>query len=146
MFATDAVAAVIYSVIVQVPEVGALVGDRIIGLPVLPPDVPLPVIMFYPTFSPDNGSYGDLAIGGVIATERVDWTMRVICEGRTTDPVRPVAKAILDALHHHSADIVLDGESRQVSISATGELTQTTVIEGDRYFRQLGNFYRSNVT
>lgn len=145
MFGTDAASEVIYRVLSGVPELTALVDDRIVGLPVLPQDVQLPVAMFAPVAGLANGSYGDLAIGGPIAMERIDFAVRLICAGRSTEPLLAAAMAQLQALHGHREGVTLAGVPHVVTISATGELTSTTVIEGDTFHRQLGNTYRVEI-
>lgn len=147
MFGSKIVSAIIYDHLSAIPEVTAAVGDRIIGLTIVPQGVTLPVCLSYPEFSSYDGALGNRQGGaGEINFEQMRFVIRLICKGMDTTPIDAAADAQLDHFDGLSVDVNVNGTMYYVTFTAQGEIPLTSLLDGGTFYRQLGTVYGVEIT
>ncbi len=142
MFGTKVVSRVIRDHLIALPEVIAIGTTKVVGLPVLPQGAgALPGIAFYPEFSAYTG-----AMGSKTSYERLRFVVKAMCEGKGTDQIDAVALAQLAHFDGLTVDVVYDGTNYQLTFSPNSEVLPTTVVDEDRFYRQLGTVYDIDLT
>lgn len=137
---SEIVATVLAAELAALPEAA---GMTIIGLPVIPPGLPLPGLCFAPEFSSYDHPLGAFKrdAGSAITYEALRFVVTAQCEGFSTDPIEAVATAQRDALDGLVKDVVHDDIAYQATFVATGAVPLTTVLDGATFYRQLGTVY-----
>lgn len=141
MFGSEVVDAFVHAELATLPEVTAAVGTRIASIEIVPASMALPAGLHHVTSS----TYGDY--GG---DEELGYTIRFICEGTSTNPIREAAAA--QKQHFAPANeagttfqYTYEGEHYTLSFTADGEAIPTTVYEGGTYHRLLGTTYTVHI-
>lgn len=138
MFGSEIAAAFVRTQLLALPAVTAAIGTRLANLMVLPADMALPGLIHYA----EQGTYGAAMGGGGIASERLRYVVRLICQGESTEPIKVAAESQLTALDGATG---MQGGAF-VAVSATGEWPLTTTLEDGVYYRQLGTLYDIDIT
>ncbi len=142
MFGTKIASRVIQAELLTLPEVIAIGTAKVVGLPVLPQGAgALPGLAFYPEFTAYTG-----AMGSKTSYERLRFVIKAMCEGTSTGPIDAVALAQLAHFDGLTVDVTLDGTNYQLTFSPNSEVLPTTVVDGDRFYRQLGTVYDIELT
>lgn len=136
IFASELVAEEIVAVLAGVPEVSAAVTD-LFNLMIVPQSAVLPVALTYM----ENGIYSGPQ-GYEETFERMRYVLRFVCEGGSTDPIKPAAEAAFLALRGRRAD--RDGANLAFQVAAEWPLG--TRFEGGVLYRELGFFLDVHVT
>jgi hypothetical protein len=140
MYGSEAAAQFAWERTKDVTEVAAAVGTRIRNLAAVPQGLVFPAAIHYM----ESGVYSGPVFGHPNA-EELRYVYRFICKGESTDPIRPAALAMFDALSGASGSVVVAGVPWHVSFMAFGEWPLTTVIEGNTMYRQIGNYFTVEV-
>lgn len=147
MFGSKIVSAIIYDHLSAITVVTAAVGDRIIGLNIVPQGVAPPVSLYYPEFSSYDGALGNRQGGaGDINFEQMRFVIRLICKGMDTTPIDAAADAQLDHFDGLSVDMNVNGTMYYVTFTAQGEVPLTSLLDGGTFYRQLGTTYGVEIT
>lgn len=147
MFGSKIVSAIIYDHLSAITEVTAAVGDRIIGLNIVPQGATPPVSLYYPEFSAYSGPLGNRQGGaGDINFEQMRFVIRLICKGMDTTPIDAAADAQLDHFDGLNVDVNVNGTMYYVTFTAQGEIPLTSLLDGGTFYRQLGTTYGVEIT
>jgi len=147
MFGSKIVSTIIYEHLSAVSAVTAAVGDRIIGLNIVPQGATLPALLYYPEFSAYSGPLGNRQGGaGEINVEQMRFVIRMICKGMDTTPIDVPADAQLDHFDGLNVDVNVNGTNYYVTFTAQGEVPLTSLLDGGTFYRQLGTVYGVEIT
>lgn len=146
MFATEIVAAAVVAELGGLAAVTDTVGDRLLNSTYVPLDEALPALLTYAEDAPYTGGPIGSRVAGPIATQDVRQIVRIVCEGRSTDPIHEAAEAQLEHLdgrriRHHAR-----GRGYLLIFTALGEVPLNTLAEDNVDYRQLGTIYSVEVT
>jgi len=146
MFGSEITAAVVVRELGSLPAVISTVGDRLLASTYVPLDEDVPALLTYAEDAPyAEGPIGS-RLSGPIASQNVRQIVRIVCEGRSTDPIYDAAVAQLDHLDGERFDFVSRGRSYLLTFTAVGEVPLNTLQEENVDYRQLGNIYGVEVT
>lgn len=140
MIGSEIVATGLAMALPQIQSVHDTVGDRIYGIDVVPQGEQLPAVIH----SPVSSSFG-AAVGAGANTEIVQYQVRLVCEGQSTDPIWDATEAQLAALDGAHFDLVVKGHQYSLDLEAVGETVPTTAYVGGTYYRILGTIYNVHV-
>ena len=144
MFGSIAAEEVLYEVAAGVPEVAAVTEGRIYrGL--VEPDAPAPWLLFQRVAAADVDP-----IGQETWTESLRYEIKLVCRGRSANPILAAAAALHAALMDARGTATVNGQPMAVSFARVGELpydAQPEELGGALVsYEHLGGVYAVDVT
>jgi hypothetical protein len=140
MFASIIVDQIIYQRLDDAPAVTDLVGGNIYGLPRVPQTGDVPALLYYMESS-RYGEFPVLPTSDDLNYETVRYVIKVACEGTSTVPIEEAAVEQQELFAGLTVGADYRGRHYELSFTILGEIPNTTVEDGEKIYRQLGNVY-----
>lgn len=137
MFGSLPAMAALYAILSADATIQAAVADRLFGMTVVPQDVPLPALLFYPVTAEYSGP-----LNGVVDAEVLEFDVKLICAGASATPLADAAGAIMTALNGTS--FTQDGVTG--SFWAEREIPFLTLVEEGNVYTQLGVTFQAQLS
>lgn len=141
MFGTQIVNASLVPVFEAVPDLVAAVNDRFISKTYVPDGIPLPALLFYAEATSYVAAIGSSRPNGPVNFEAVQLTVRLICDGNSTEPIYEAAEAYFEALRDLRINVQYRGWNYMLTFNPVGEVAMSAITEGPNDYSQLGTDY-----
>jgi hypothetical protein len=140
IFGSDIIARFVAGILLEDPVVTATIGKRLANLQQFPASYTFPAAIHYL----ESGVYGGTT-SGFVTSEDVRYVVRFACIGESNAPIKAAALRAAKLLNNAYGTVSYEGEVFQVAMRLFGEYPLTLLAEGDKMFRQLGNYFSAEV-